>query len=257
MNPFIGHLKATFELYNQRFESDGWVTELSRANRNVRVGSPLFDPHLPPYFYSGQLLQFRDGELAFRTPLPSVIFITMNPQTNDHVDAWQPGGRTLREFVEFQNEWFASSAAMVRRPSTMYLNCRRFLSMLLGVDDVTRYGVLHRHAVAIDWFPFYSAGFSLSITNELPREYLQRTLAGIAAAADDYPTGPRPLVICMGKHAATAVRRLYQFGKRVGDHIEKFAPRSLSTPVYTFARLGQQGVPTKVLEEGAAALWDF
>ena len=206
---------------------------------------------------------------------PSNIVITlMNPQSNVHVNAWQPGKLTLGEFVQFQNGWLARPGARARGPSSIYLNCNRFTSLYLnGVlpPQGSRYSVLHAHAAVIDWLPFYSRGFRLTPQYSLPKDYLLKLVFGLAAAATEgqasesmvKSSGTR--VICVGKDIVAALETLFRPTRAtaagvarerdiVGMHLVRFGRSTLPVPLYGFPSLARQGVANVLLEQAAADL---
>lgn len=255
-NPFVAHLQRIFDFYNRSPVGTDWANEVALANQNL-VGRIQFNSGLPPYFYSGRLLEVVGGALQFAKTSPRMVFVTMNPQENAQVNCWKPGAMTLTDFVNRQNGWFVSAEATARGPSAIYVNCNRFARLCLTVPpSVGRYSLLNDHCAAIDWFPFFSTRFQLREANSVPRNYLNAILRGLSAAfprtvAPSPGQAPAPIrLICVGGAIRDALRRVSATQSPVGAYLTRFDRHASPLPLYAFPMLARR-VANAVLQQAA------
>ncbi len=228
-------LQRIFNYYNAA--NGSYQEEVQRANANVARGDRFqFNSNLPPYFYSGQLF-VQQGESFIVNPNVSVLFLTMNPQENEHVNRWDPGTVTHNDFIERMNNWFISQEANERRPSNIYSNCQAFLKEFVDAEDFQgRYELLHTEsAVALDWFPFYSPEFkfkNIADWNGLPMKYLNHILSLV----DDIPDVP---IIAVGGAIKTALVSMGTVNT-LGDNVTKV--ELVNKSIYCIPKLAVPGV---------------
>ncbi len=248
MNTYIEFLTRIFEMYNRKKETNEWEEELNRVNENTCIGENYrFNPNLPPFFYSGKLVNTEGNQMTLNEP--NCIFITLNPQENAQVKDWQPGEVKIEDFIKRMNNWFISTEATDRKPTSIYLNCDRFLCSLMNIDrkNGDGYGNLHRYyGCVVDWFPYYSTNFCLSIENNLPKQYLTTILNGLSELKC-------PKIVAGRDGTEEILKMINQDQIEVLDDYVN-ACHYNGKQFYTVRRLSQQGCSQKIIDNAAKTI---